>query len=141
MLINPITTNHGNPHITKKRGIMNPKRDFRLCLCVVMTVTVFLVSTKCDSPTQSPTSNKSVVTLEEYHRIFDDMTLQEVQTVIGVTGKERSRTDRGTSRQFTWIWTNADGSHVICTFYGTPDPLSDGRPGYSQLTAKLQDGL
>ena len=120
---------------------MNSVPDMRILVYVIIAVPVLLTNTQCNSPTQSPADNIRVVTLAVYHQILDDMSLQEVQAVVGATGKERSRTDRGVTREFTWIWTNPDGSHVICTFRGSPDLMDDGRPFYSQLTSKLQEGL
>lgn len=111
----------------------------------VLSISMLFVTTQCDSPTQSPASVR-VVTFDEYQRINLGMDLDEVQEIIGAEGKERSRDTSGPSgivrrlASFSWIWTNADGSYVICNFNGSPDFWREERR-FNSLTSKLQEGL
>lgn len=74
------------------------------------------------------------------------MDLDEVIEIIEAEGKERSRDNSGSIgivrrlASFSWIWENADGSHVICDFNGSPG-FWRGKRKHNSVKAKMQEGL
>jgi hypothetical protein len=76
------------------------------------------------SPSSSPvftansdnTNSKSDLTLNKYNQIKNDMSLEEVQEIIGSDGAEVSSSEIGKYKTVTQKWDGDNYSYIICTF-------------------------
>lgn len=83
---------------------------------------------KGSKPTPSPTiasitnttetgdAEASDLTLAQYNRLKNGMSLKEVQDVIGSEGKEVSSSEIGKYKNVTQKWDGENYSYIICTF-------------------------
>jgi hypothetical protein len=61
-------------------------------------------------------SDKAELTLDKYNQIKKDMSLEDVQEILGSDGAEVSSSEIGKYKTVTQKWDGENYSYIICTF-------------------------